>query len=212
MRILKEGDKSQAVCLHCKLLRDITYRYETYLARDQDGKKKSIDNVLQGFCDKCGNLAAIPAQSTPKIRLEVRKNDMHVEARVTPPLEDVLYTVSSKIRIDPQLTLRVLANFFTQEWLHKPISLQDLMSSTLGEMLLQGKSSCRVSSKLDASTMKVLDKVQLQFHVSRTELLKAVLIGAGKDLVTHPNSQKAKRFFKSVTLLGPIEETISSIR
>ena len=160
MRILNEGDKSQAVCLHCKKLRDTTYRFDTYVGTDQDGKKKSVENVLQGFCDVCGHLAAIPAQSTPKIHKEQRRNDSPVEARVTPPLEDILYAVSSRIRVEPQLTFRMLIHFFTQEWLQKtaPVSLAKVMNSPLGLRLLEGRSTCRVSSRVDALTLEVLER------------------------------------------------------
>ena len=212
MRILKEGDKSQVVCLHCKHLRDITYRYETYSGPDKDGKKKSVDNVLQGFCDVCGNLAAIPAQSSPKIRLEIRKNETPVEARVTPPLEDVLYAISSKLRVEPQLTLRLLINFYINEWKQKPISLQTLMSSPRGERLLEGRSSCRVSSRMDVTALKVLDQVQEQFQVTRTDFFKAVLVATGNDLVERSDSAIAKRFFKAANILGPIEEMPSPTR
>lgn len=212
MRILKEGDKSQVVCLHCKRLRDITYRYETYVGPDSDGKKKTVDNVLQGFCDVCGKLAAIPAQSSPKIRLEIRKNETPVEARVTPPLEDILYAISSRLRVEPQLTLRLLINFYINEWKQKPISLQTLMNSPRGERLLQGRSSCRVSSRMDVTALKVLDQVQERFKVTRTDFFKAVLVATGNDLVERSDSAIAKKFFKAANILGPIEEMPASAR
>lgn len=202
MRILKDGDKSQAICPRCKRLRDITYRYDKYSVPDQNGK--SIDNVLQGFCDVCGSLAAIPAQSSPKIRLELRKNDMHVEARVPPPLEDVLFAVSSMIRVEPQLTFRMLINFFSQEWMQNPGSFKSQLKSPVRKMLLLGKSTCRVSSKMDAVTLEGLNRVQEKLRVSRTELFKAVLVEAGIDLVERSNSPTAKRFFKAASLLGSL--------
>ncbi len=204
MRILKDGDKSQAVCPHCKRLRDTTYRYDKYSVPDQKGK--SIDNVLQGFCDICGSLAAIPAQSSPKIRLELRKNDTHVEARVTPPLEDVLFAVSSMIRVEPQLTMRMLINFFSQEWMQNPSSFKSQLKSPIRKGLLLGKASCRVSSKMDVLTLEALNRVQERLQVSRTELFKAVLIEAGIDLVERSNSATAKRFFKAASLLGSLDD------
>lgn len=206
MRILKEGDKSQAVCLHCKRLVNTTYHYDTYVFPNDE--ENSIENVLQGFCDVCGSVAAIPAQSSPKIHKEQRRNNLPVEARVTPPLEDILFAVSAKIRVEPQLTLRILIHFFTQQWLQKPVpvSLEKIINSHLGLRLSQGLSTCRVSSKVDSITLEILDRVQEKFHVTRSDLFKAVLIEAGMDLVERPDSAIAKRFFKAASILGPIDE------
>lgn len=206
MRILKDGDKSQAVCLHCKRMVKTTYRYDTYVI--PEGKGKPVDNVLLGFCDECGEPAAIPAQSTPKIQMEIRKHDLPVEARVQPPLEDILYAVSSRIRVEPQLTMRMLLNFFLQEWTgkEKENPVGKAMKSTLAARLLQGKASARVSSRVDDTMLQTLERAQARLKTSRTNLFKAVLIEAGEDLVEHKDSPKAKRFYKMASLLGPFEE------
>jgi len=116
--------------------------------------------------------------------------------------------VSSKIRVEPQLTFRLLIHFFTQEWLQKksPVNLSKIMNSPLGLRLLEGKSICRVSSRVDAMTLEVLERAQHTLKVSRSELFKAVLIEAGMDLVERPESPTAKRFFKAASILGPINE------
>ncbi len=68
----KEGDKSQALCPHCKELQNTTYRFDTYIRTDKLGhNKKAIDNVLLAFCDVCGNLASIPHQSVIDIWSDV---------------------------------------------------------------------------------------------------------------------------------------------
>ena len=200
MRILNEGDKSQAVCPNCKKLQAITYRYANYSVPDQKGK--SIDNVLQGFCNVCDSLAAIPAQSSPKIRLDLRKNDTHVEARVPPPLEDVLFVVSARIRVEPQLALRMLLNFFGQVWTKNPSAFRRQMKSPFREGLLRGKASCRVSSRMDTVTLEALARVQKKLKLTRTDFFKAVLVEAGIDLVERSGSPTAKRFFKAASLLG----------
>ncbi|HLP39902.1 MAG TPA: hypothetical protein VK465_00215 [Fibrobacteria bacterium] len=203
---MNEGDKSQAVCLTCKNLVDTTYRYATF--HFPENPKKTVEDVLQGFCDVCGTAVAIPAQSTPKIQKELRRNDHPVEARVPPPLEDILNMVSSTIRVEPQLTMRMLFNFFLQEWTKKgqgnPVG--KVMKSAMANRLLKGKASSRVASRVDVEMLQTLERAQARFKTNRSDLFKAVLIGAGHDLVERSSSPKAKRFYKMASLLGPIEE------
>lgn len=204
MRLLTEGDKGQAICMACGKLRDTTYRYDTYEVPEKPGRR--VENVLLAFCDSCGTLVAIPAQSSPKIQVEIRKHDLPVEARVQPSLEDVLYAVSSNIRVEPQLTMRMLINFFLQEWEGKATRdpVHKAMKSPLAQRLLTGKASSRVSSKVDAPMLQAINAAQAKLKASRTELIKAVLIEAGQNLVVHHESAKAKRFYKMASLLGPV--------
>jgi hypothetical protein len=81
-----------------------------------------------------------------------------------------------------------------------------LMHSPRGERLLQGRSTCRVSSRMDASAIKVLDQVQIQLQVTRTDFFKAVLVATGNDLVERSESATARKFYKVANILGPIEE------
>ena len=206
MRILQEGDKSQAVCLQCKKLSNTTFRYDTYEVPDSKGKV--VENVLLGFCDTCGTLASIPAQSSPKIRNEIRKNDIPVEARVQLPLEDILYAVSSNIRIDTQLTMRILLNFFLQEWsgLETKDPVNKAINSPLGKKLTKGKAVARVASKVDTAMMTAIKKAEGRFNTNRSNLIKGVLISAGQNLVEKSASPQAKRFYKMASILGPVTE------
>lgn len=59
----KKGDKSKGVCYNCETIVDTTFRkgslkYEGII----------IPNILQGYCDKCGNSISIPHQSSEDIR------------------------------------------------------------------------------------------------------------------------------------------------
>lgn len=63
MVILKEGDKSKAICERCKSIVPTTFRYAGFIL---NGVK--IPEVLQGFCDKCGDVVSLPHQSSYKIK------------------------------------------------------------------------------------------------------------------------------------------------
>lgn len=72
MRILNEGDKSKAVCVNCKVLVDITYRNGFY-------RKSDRKTVILGYCDVCGEMATIPAESATMINVMDLGLDDHGE-------------------------------------------------------------------------------------------------------------------------------------
>lgn len=62
--IYREGGKSKAICQHCERIVDTTFLYRD--AQFSDGKG-SAKNILVAVCDTCGEVVAIPAQSTAAI-------------------------------------------------------------------------------------------------------------------------------------------------
>jgi ribosomal protein S27AE len=65
----KEGDKSRGICGKCKKIVDTTFRYDTLKLDSYD-----IKNILQGFCDECGDVISIPHQSSYKIGKALKKD------------------------------------------------------------------------------------------------------------------------------------------
>lgn len=66
--VYKEGDKSKAICEKCSKVVITTFKYADFIVNDN-----KISNILQGFCDECGESVSIPHQSTLKI-YEYKKN------------------------------------------------------------------------------------------------------------------------------------------
>jgi len=63
MVILKEGDKSKGPCEKCRKL--VT---ETFRLAPLKYNGLIIPDILQGFCDECGEPVSIPHQSSYKIK------------------------------------------------------------------------------------------------------------------------------------------------
>jgi hypothetical protein len=63
MHIYKEGDKSKGPCEKCRKLVSTTLRYAPLKYNGF-----VIPNILQGFCDTCGEPVSIPHQSSFKIK------------------------------------------------------------------------------------------------------------------------------------------------
>ena len=68
---LQEGDISKAICEKCKKIVPTTFRYEEFVFNGY-----RIPNILQGFCNICGEAVSLPHQSTFKIK-EYRDTHNH---------------------------------------------------------------------------------------------------------------------------------------
>lgn len=60
----KEGDKGKAFCESCGPV-SITYRLKDVPFSDNSG---TVEDVLAGVCDVCGQVVSIPRQETEKIK------------------------------------------------------------------------------------------------------------------------------------------------
>jgi uncharacterized OB-fold protein len=59
------GDKSKAICESCKSIVPTTFFYRNYILPDVN---ITIPNILQGYCDRCGEVVSLPHQSTYQIK------------------------------------------------------------------------------------------------------------------------------------------------
>ena len=98
-RFLKAGDRSRAICRHCKAMRDIEYAYRAvFLEKTQ----VAVPNVLVGTCLTCDNTASVPAQSMPRLK-EARQRVMKEQnTRISLELEDRLNVMAFELDARPE--------------------------------------------------------------------------------------------------------------
>lgn len=63
--IIKQYDKSKAICFNCKDVVATTFLYKDVPFSDGSGV---VENILAAVCDVCGEVVATPAQATPQIK------------------------------------------------------------------------------------------------------------------------------------------------
>lgn len=180
MKIVKEGEKRQAVCSSCGLVQ-VTYTLTDIDFSDGSG---TVKNVLAGICDQCQQVVSIPKQSTAKVRAEYNKLKTPIDLRVPAHFLDIL-TLAAQ-RIDPTLT----------ESFNKPLMLYYLhalsngryaannLSALLESELAQAKASKRLSLKLnDKSLGEIETLMQTQGLKNNTEVFKSLILKINEDIV-----------------------------
>lgn len=98
MKIYHEADKSRAMCENDGLV-TTTFAYRDVPFRDGSG---IVKDILVAVCDKCGDVVAIPPQSSLAIRATREKAAVSVEANLPAIYIDTLDLAA--YRIDPNLT------------------------------------------------------------------------------------------------------------
>lgn len=68
--MFKENDKSKAICNVCEKLVSTTFKLRDVKTSDT---KKVIKDILVGVCDECETTVAIPAQSTPEVKKQLKQ-------------------------------------------------------------------------------------------------------------------------------------------
>ncbi len=91
--VRKEGDRSRALCEPCGRL--VSTRFERRPYVPSEGAAP-IPDVLVAVCEECGAIAAIPAQSIPRINANRERDQIRFESRIPRELDDALDWITGR--------------------------------------------------------------------------------------------------------------------
>lgn len=192
MEFYKEGDKSKAVCEHCKEVVPTTFKVR--LTKLKDGSATlTVPDVLIAACDRCDRTVGVPQQSFAAVA-EVRKkaDKGSLEVRLARHHLDVLNNILEKLGIRSTSDLRshLLRHYIASIDL-KGSSLKRLKDN-LDSELLHGSFSKgrRLSIKLNKDLESAIEAILKASKLSKTELVESVIVEAKEDVLDHPNKSK----------------------
>jgi len=194
MRILKEGDHSKAICETCGDIVSTTFRYASYKAEGN-----IIPDVLQGFCDKCGKVVALPHQSSYKIR-EYREshNLKPLELRVPTHYKDILLTIGAIHHISsaPNTLFRFVSELYIEK-LYAPTGdniFKRLLKALDDKLAIGERNNDRLSCRIPADIYKHLLDIKTAKKVETSQIVRGIIITAKYDLLDNVKSQMCKDF------------------
>lgn len=184
-RLYLEGDKSQAICAHCKEIVATTFQ-----RRDvpfSDGKGCARD-ILVSVCDHCDSVVAIPAQSTPAIREARSKATRPLEANLPAVYLDMLdlaaYAIDSNSTTDFRKTLLTLYlhRFASGEYSKEAlVAAHEVVKAQYKDR--RGAARRRLSMKVTPIIASDLQTLLDETELSQTELLKSVIYHIQSDVL-----------------------------
>jgi len=193
MVILKEGDKSKGACEKCRKLVITTFRYAPLKYNNL-----VIPDILQGFCDECGEPVSIPHQSSYKIK-EFRERVSHqVELRVPSHYTDILIAIGAihKISQKPNLMCRLIAELYMSKT-YIPAegkAIYRKIMNGLGDDLAKGKSKDRLSCLFTDTTYTALKKIADMGKMNSSTIMKGIIVMAKHDILDNEDKKLTKEF------------------
>lgn len=185
MKLYVEGEKGRAVCARDGLS-GMTFRRRDVPFSDGDGQAKDI---LVGVCDACGEVIAVPPQSTPAIKAAREKAVLPIEANLPAVYLDVLDLAC--YRIDPSASQdfrkRLLLYYMVAASGNKSLVKRIRANLTQLDRAFQAgetsKIRRRLSMKVTASLSERVHELMAATRLNKTDLLKALVVQIDKDVV-----------------------------
>ncbi|MDX1396512.1 MAG: hypothetical protein R3195_19175 [Gemmatimonadota bacterium] len=180
MRILREGEREEALCPTCETWRPTVYRYRT-VRLEESGL--DVEGVLVGVCDACGETVSLPPQSTPRLR-EARAPKEHVlEARIPRHLDDVVFVISEKLGAPTAALRGAIVRYYLDEVRRKATTARRVERLARSE-LAGGACDTRISVRVDRSAWDDVWAVARDAGVrSQSDLIRGALVAAKEDLL-----------------------------
>jgi hypothetical protein len=181
MRILKEGDRGQAICRDCRKPVSTTYEYRT-VHLEQTGV--DVPDVLVGACDGCGGVVSIPAQSTPRLKAARDAKEAVINARIPRHLDDVLHLIADRYDAPSRAFCPALFRYYLRQ-----VARSEPLARRVGRLaqedLAKGSAEARVSLRLPEALWDEAWEAARQAGVrSRSDLLRGVILAAMEDSTT----------------------------
>lgn len=182
----KEGDRSRAICEHCKQIVETRFEYRTF---SLEVPRIDVPDVLVAVCSVCDRIAAVPYQSSPRLNEARRSAEAPLEARIPRHLEDVLAVVASYYgRNDSEFRGVVLRYYLNA--LADSEELAQHVRELASADLAQGRAGERLSLKVQKPVLsRAWEMARTAGMRSKTDMVKGAILAAADDL----DNRKGKR-------------------
>lgn len=185
MKLHYPGEKGSAICETDGLVATV-YGYRDVPFSDGSGVAKKI---LVGLCERCGEVVAIPPQSTPAIKAARDKAVVSVEAVLPAVYLDALDLAGYRIAPDlsPDFRKRLLM-YYVHRCVADAAAARRLAAGlrAAGAAFREGERSPvrrRLSLKVSPAVAGSIERLMRASGLNRTDLLKALVIQIDRDIV-----------------------------
>lgn len=181
MKFYIEGEKSKAVCEHCKELVNTTFKVRNVPMSDGSG---TVKGLLVSVCDTCDKIVAFPHQSSIKIKEFKEQQTLNsIEARIPFHFSDILYTACTTI--NSSVAASSLGPSVFRYYVHhlsKDKRRFKKLHKYMESDLFKGISNNRFSIKLNESIMKDFNWLQEETKLNKSNLLKSIILLINDDI------------------------------
>ncbi len=185
IRLFHEGDKSQAICPHCRKRVGTTFARRTVPFSDGRG---TVKDLLVAVCDECDSVVATPAQSTPAIQDARKRAVKPIEAQLPAIYLDVLDYAAYQVDLNNTTEFRkILMALYLHRYATGEYPAAELREACLGARKTykeqRGAARRRLSLKVTARTAQNLKQLARDTDMSQSDVIRSIIYRIQADVL-----------------------------
>jgi len=206
MQIYKEGDKSKAICPHCRKLVATTFQVRTSSIHDGNSTYR-VPMVLVGVCDQCESNITVPQQSFAAVS-EVRKKAEKetLDFRLPRHLLDVLSNsiVALGVESSPDLRSQLLRLYVASFFSDNKAQMKHLKTNLKSDLLVGTiKRSSRLSMKINSQLSIRFEEIKKNSGLNKTQIIDSLIVEVNKDVLSdNKNSVRLTELKRALLATG----------
>ena len=192
MKLYRAGEKSNAICYHCKGIVEATFHYRDVPFSDGNGVVKDI---LALVCDTCDEVVATPAQSTPAIKAARETAVKPLEVSLPASFIEALDLAA--FRIDPEATTEFRKRLLAY-YIHRAAE-SDQPAEKFQERVKKSRQRFdglapkrRLSFKVTPRLSEEIDKIVEKSNLTKSDLIKSLVMQIDEDILQPKSPQNIK--------------------
>lgn len=174
MNIKLPGDRTEAACETCGRFTEATWQYGPFQLKDGT----VVKDVMQAYCDTCGESLLVAQQSVYKIK-EAREREQKVRTSVnlTAPLKDLAFSLVFQKGADPERGPELILKVFLTELVREPDRLSEAVKElkSVDKRLLRGRKDQKVDVSFPSDMFSTLDTLAQKTGLKRSEVMRRAL-------------------------------------
>lgn len=189
--LFKEGQQFEAICARCEGRVPATCRTRTYRLEESGA---DVPGVLVMVCDVCGEIVAIPAQSSVRLRdARVQRKEQTLEARIPTHLEDVIHLIADEFSAPVQEFRPGLLRFYLRE-LAESAAFAERVKALAQSELAQAPARARISLRTPAPLLsRAREQARNAGMTTAAEMLRGILLAAKEDVLDGDDPERTLR-------------------
>jgi hypothetical protein len=191
MHLWKEGDTSEAICRTCQKRVRTRFAVRRYTLHESGVE---VPDLLVAVCTECDGVAAIPAQSSPRLKeARERKKAEGLEAKIPSHLDDVIHLLADHFATAVAAFRPDLLRFYLGEVISDE-AFAARVKTLAGSELAGGRARMRVSLRAPEEMLQAARERGRSAGIDTdADLIRGILLAAKEDVLEGATPERVLR-------------------
>jgi hypothetical protein len=207
MHLWKEGDTSEAVCPACEKRVATRFAVRRYTLQESGVE---VPDLLVAVCAECDGIAAIPAQSSPRLKeARERRKAESLEAKIPSHLDDVIHLLAERFRAAVAAFRPDLLRFYLGEVISDALFAARVKALS-GSDLAEGRARMRISLRAPEDMLEAArERARSVGILTDADLIRGILVAAKEDVLDGLTPERSLRLGGAAQAEGALRQPAS---